>query len=304
MIVGGRRAAVVSVAFALALAACSSGGGDGDRFVLTTVSADISSNDASVSSTTSSSGVEDSGTEASEVEATPDPLVGELTITVVAVHPHDSDAFTQGLEVHDGRLLEGTGLYGESDRRLVEITSGAVQGLEALNSGLFGEGLTVVGDEVLQLTLKAGVYIRADAETLTETGRGLYDGEGWGLCFDGSRLVMSDGTPTLTFRDPETFEGTGTIEVTLNGEPLANLNELECVNGQVLANVWLTEFVVVIDPASGEVVATLDASSLRPDDAPFDNSRFALNGIAHDPTTGRFYLTGKRWPVVYEVELS
>jgi glutamine cyclotransferase len=300
------RIAAALLTLALAFGACSSGD-DLDGAHLPTVSTTAVSSGA----TASTGPANELDPEPTELDADPgqetatlDPFSGELTMTVVATLPHDPNAFTQGLEVHDGQLIESTGLYGESDRRLVEIGSGEVHRIEALDGSLFGEGLTVVGDEILQLTWKAGVYIRSDVETLTETGRGVYEGEGWGLCFDGNQLVMSDGTASLTFRNPETFERTGTIDVTLNGEPLVALNELECVNGHVFANVLGKDSIVVIDPVSGQVVATLDASSLRPDDAPLDNSRFALNGIANDPATGHFFLTGKRWSVLYEVELS
>jgi len=301
MIVDRRRATAAAVAVALALSACS-GNDEADRQVSAPLSIVTSSTAETSTSGSSSDDARESDTEIPDV--IPDPLVGELRIAVIATHPHDPNGFTQGLEVHDGQLLESTGLYGESDRRLVEIGSGEIQRIEPIDADLFGEGLTVVDDEILQLTWKAGVYIRSDLETLAETGRGSYEGQGWGLCFDGTRLVMSDGTPTLTFRDPGSFDRLETIEVTLNGEPLANLNELECVNGQVLANVYRSDSIVVVDPTTGAVVATLNAGSLRPDDAPFEDSRFALNGIAHDPTSGRFYLTGKRWSVLYEVELS
>ena len=146
--------------------------------------------------------------------------------------------------------------------------------------------------------------IRSDASTLVETRRDTYEGEGWGICFDGEALAMSNGSSVLTFRDPETFEPTRTVEVRLDDVPVELLNELECVNGQVLANVWLRDLIVVIDPTSGEVVATLDGSPLRPDGLSADDSSFALNGIAYDPDTGHFFLTGKLWPVIYEVELS
>lgn len=231
-------------------------------------------------------------------------LQGELSITIIDTHPHDPEAFTQGLEVHDGRFIEGTGLYGESDRRIVDIETGTPILVEPLSPDLFGEGLTIVGNEIIQLTWKAGVYIRSDLETLAEVDRGTYDGEGWGLCHDGEQLIMSDGTATIDLRDPTSFELLDSVEVTLDGEPVERLNELECVNGQVLANVWLTDLIVVIDPGSGEVVATLDGSVLRPDGFPLETSSFALNGIAHDEATGHYYLTGKLWPVLYEVELS
>ncbi len=232
-------------------------------------------------------------------------LSGSLTIDVIATHPHDPNAFTQGLELtDDGRFVESTGLYGESDRRIVDVDTGAVEVIVPLDPILFGEGMTIVGDELVQITWKAGTYIRSDLTTLTETSRGTYDGEGWGLCHDGTQLVMSNGTPTLTFRDTTTFDAERTVDVTLDGEPIANLNELECVDGRVLANVWLSDLILVIDPSTGVVVATADGSALRPEGAPIEDSSFALNGIAHDSSTGHWYLTGKRWPVLYEVVLS
>ncbi len=232
------------------------------------------------------------------------PLSGSLSVTVVDTHPHDSGAFTQGLEVFDGRFVESTGLYGESGRRMVDIASGEPVSVAPIDANLFGEGITVVGDELLQLTWKSGVLIRSNVNSLEETGRDTYEGEGWGLCFDGETVAMSDGSSTLTFRDAETFDVLRTIDVTLAGAAIERLNELECVNDQIIANVWLTDWIIVIDPATGNVVAEFDAAGLRPANAPFADSNFALNGIAHDPTTGHFYLTGKLWPVVYEVELS
>ncbi len=232
-------------------------------------------------------------------------LSGSLSIEVIATHPHDPNAFTQGLELtDDGRFVESTGLYGESDRRIVDVDTGTVEAIVALDPNLFGEGMTIVGDELVQITWKAGTYIRSDLGTLSEISRGTYDGEGWGLCHDSTRFVMSNGTSTLTFRNTTTFDIERTVDVALDGERVANLNELECVDDRVLANVWLSDDILVIDPATGVVVATVDGSELRPDDAPIEDSSFALNGIAHDQTTGHWYLTGKRWPVLYEVVLS
>lgn len=254
---------------------------------------------------------DDSGTETTtadadvvEQETAARQLSGELTATVIATHPHDATAFTQGLEFFNGRFVEGTGLYGESGRRIVNIDTGEPVQVVPIDADLFGEGVTVVGDELLQLTWKAGVLIRSDVETLTEISRDTYTGEGWGLCFDGEIVAMSNGSSTLTFRDPESFDAIRTVDVTLDGTSIENLNELECVNGQIIANIWLRDLIVVIDPTTGEVVATLDGSPLRPDTLAAEDSSFALNGIAHDPDTGRFYITGKLWPVVYEVELS
>lgn len=277
------------------LTACS-GGNDATGPTPTTAEA------APSSSATSSEPTIEQG--AVESTVPPSVLSGELTATIINTHPHDATAFTQGLELFDGRFIEGTGLYGESERRIVDIDTGELIESQAIDVDLFGEGLTVVGNEILQLTWKAGVVIRSDAETLVETGRDTYEGEGWGLCFDGETLAMSNGSSTITFRDPGTFASVRTVAVTRGGTPVENLNELECVNGQIIANVWLSDLIVVIDPSNGEVVATLDGSALRPDGLPADDSSFALNGIAHDPETGHFFLTGKLWPVIYEVELS
>lgn len=290
------------LATALFLGACSSGS-DVLSPALTTIVAPVQ---GETETADSSGAIDDSQDEDStaEAEPAPVPLSGSLTATVVNTYPHDSNAFTQGLEIFDGRFIESTGLYGESDRRIVDIESGEILEIFEIDTALFGEGITIVGDELIQLTWRSRFYLRADLQTLAETERGIHEGEGWGLCFDGQQLVMSNGSSTLTFRDPETFDATRTVEVTLDGEPVELLNELECVNGQVLANVWLSDLIVVIDPADGTIVATLDGSVLRPPDLPVEQSRFALNGIAHDPDTGHFYLTGKWWPVVYEVELS
>ncbi len=240
----------------------------------------------------------------SDPNPSPQPFLGNYTPRIVATYPHDPTAYTQGLELYNDVLLESTGLEGRSDRRAVNTESGQELRSTNLADNEFGEGLTVVGDEVFQLTWLNGEYIRSDAETLTEIGRGTYDGEGWGLCYDGSRLVMSNGSDQLTFRDPTTFEPVASVAVTLaDGTPVALLNELECVNGQVFANVYGSEVIVVIDPATGAVVATIDASSLRPEGAPADDLDYALNGIAFNPESGTFYLTGKWWPALYEVEL-
>lgn len=278
----------------LGIAACSGGSDLGE-------SAPSSVNDVATqeTETTVTTVPEDAQTET----AAP-PLTGTLTATVINTYPHDENAFTQGLQIVDGQFIESTGLYGESSRRIVDIETGEPLVIEPLDADLFGEGITVVGDEVLQLTWQAGVLIRSDVNTLEETGRDSYEGEGWGLCLNSTELAMSNGSATLTFRDPDTFAAIRSVDVTLDGAPVENLNELECVNGQIIANIWLADLIIVIDPDTGEVVATLDGSNLRPDGLPATDSSFALNGIAHDRTTGHFFVTGKLWPVIYEVELS
>lgn len=236
-----------------------------------------------------------------EVSPTVDEGVEKLAVEVVEVHPFDDSSFTQGLEVdEDGTLLVGTGQRGES--RIYRTTlDGEELASAELAPDLFGEGVTRTGDRLWQLTWQAGVAVQRDADTLAETGRVRYPGEGWGLCARQDELIMSDGTEQLRRVDPETFEERERFTVTLDGEPVDMLNELECVEGDVYANVFLSTDVLRIDAATGEVTAVIDASSL-PNNALPDPDH-VLNGIAHLPGTDRFLLAGKRWPDLYEVEL-
>ena len=225
-----------------------------------------------------------------------------LDVEVVATHPHDAGAYTQGLEVVDGLLLESTGELGESSLRLVDPRTGEIERMISLDDQLFGEGATVVGDEVWQLTWQNGTALVHDLDDFSERRRVAYEGEGWGLCAIADRLVMSDGSSRLSFRDQATFDVVGTVEVTLAGAPVAKVNELDCAGGLVWANVYRTTSLVAIDPADGRVVAEADLAELVPPGLEGDDYLVA-NGVAFDPTTGRFWLTGKRWPVLYEVEL-
>jgi glutaminyl-peptide cyclotransferase len=224
-----------------------------------------------------------------------------LRVEVLATHPHDPEAFTQGLEMHDRLLYESTGLYGESDIRITEVDTGEVRTLVPLPDSAFGEGLTIVGDRIWQLTWREGYAFRRDRDTLAELDRVRYEGEGWGLCHDerADRLVMSDGTAQLSFRDPETFELQDTVTVRQDGRPLEMINELECVDGAVWANVWLTDRIVRIDPDRGVVEAVVDVSGLLPADQRADAD--VLNGIAAVPGTDTFLITGKLWPTLYLV---
>ena len=233
-----------------------------------------------------------------------------LEIVVVSEYDHDS-TYTQGLEFIDdgpdaGLLLESGGQRGESLLRVWNPDTGEVVRTHALDDDLFAEGATLVGGDVWQLTWHAETAFRYDLDTLTPIDEVSYQGEGWGLCQLGTDLVMSDGSSTLTFRNPDTFEAMAVVQVTRDGVPVQNLNELECVPGAdgdlVWANVYQTTDLLAIDPGSGQVVHTVDASSLVPDDL-VGNSDLVLNGIAYQPDTDRFWLTGKRWPVLYEVEL-
>ena len=225
---------------------------------------------------------------------------------VLAEYPHDPTAFTQGLLLDDGTLLESTGLEGASTVREVDLATGNVRRVRDLSADLFGEGLAQVGDTLIQLTWQEGRAIVYDRASLAPTAEHGYEGEGWGLCFDGQRLVMSDGSDRLTFRDPATFAPLSSVTVVLDGQPRNMLNELECVDGTVYANVWQSNEIVAIDPATGRVTAAIDAAGLwerladREPARPID----VLNGIAYDPADGTFLVTGKWWPKLFRVRFD
>lgn len=224
---------------------------------------------------------------------------------VLAEIPHDPRAFTQGLELHDGTLYEGTGRVGESEIRALDPATGAVRAASPLPAAYFGEGITVVGDRIWQLTWTDGVAIEWDRATLRPRREVPVDGEGWGLCLSApagapARVVRSDGTDRLHFHDPADLAGTGSIGVTLDGAPLTALNELECVGDRVWANVWQTDRIVRIDPATGVVDAVVDAAGLLPADRRAGAD--VLNGIAH-VAGDEYLLTGKLWPTMFRVRL-
>ncbi|MCP3987684.1 MAG: glutaminyl-peptide cyclotransferase [Actinomycetia bacterium] len=244
--------------------------------------------------------------ESSDPSTEPGSYRGNLGVQVLAQYPHDETAFTQGLEWWGDQLLESTGLEGESTLRLVDPFTGEVSQLMAIDDTLFAEGTTVVDDRAHVLTWRSQTLLTVDLPTLsptaTEVEVGAYSGEGWGLCHDGTSLVMSNGSDQIVFRNPETFAVERAVNVTLDGQPVSLLNELECISDQVLANVWKTNTIMVIDAATGLVAATVDATSLVPEGYT-DAGDDVLNGIAFNPETGTLWLTGKRWPVLYEVEL-
>ena len=229
-----------------------------------------------------------------------------LAARVIAEYPHDPSSFTQGLLVHDGALYESTGHYGQSLVRKLVPESGEVLAERRLEPRLFGEGLALVtspdGGRLVQLTWREGVALLWDPEDLEPVGERSYRGEGWGLTFDGERLILSDGGSALSFRDPETLEETGRVEVTLDGQPVFELNELEWVDGAVWSNVLGSASVLRIDPESGEVTAVADLSSLR-GRIPAEESQGmdVLNGIAWWPERESFLVTGKYWPRLFEV---
>ena len=222
-----------------------------------------------------------------------------LRVKVVSVRPHDRTAYTQGLLIDGGALYESTGLYGGSSVRLVDPATGELKRSRTVPQEYFAEGLALVDGRLIQLTWqerKALVYNVADFQPVAEFR---YDGEGWGLCWDGKRLVMSDGSSRLTFRDAKTFAVTGSVGVTLAGQPMDRLNELECVDGVIYANVWQSDDILRIDPRDGRVTAVIDASGLLPP----EERRMVdvLNGIAWDPAKKTFLITGKLWPKMFEV---
>lgn len=236
-------------------------------------------------------------------QAVAQPRVPVVTAQVVARHPHDRAAFTQGLVWQGGALFESTGREGASEVRRVRLADGRVLARAKLPPLQFGEGLAASGGELVSLTWRGGVGYRWNAKTLQRTGTWRYSGEGWGLASDGRRLILSDGSATLRFLDPRTFAERGRVTVTLNGRPLDQLNELEWVDGSLLANVWHQPYLVRIDTASGRVTQLIDLRPVVAEVAAADPEAVA-NGIAWDPGSKRLYVTGKLWPTLFEIKLA
>ncbi|UJR84668.1 glutaminyl-peptide cyclotransferase [Sandaracinus amylolyticus] len=224
-----------------------------------------------------------------------------LRVNVIRSFPHASDAFTQGLLWHEGHLYESTGQYRRSSLRRVALESGEVLERRDLEPRIFAEGLARVGDRLYQLSWQEGQAFVWSLPAFEPVRTFEYEGEGWGLCHDGTHLVMSDGSDELFFRDPETFEIERRVRVRERGRPLDQLNELECVDGVVWANVWQTDRIVRIDPRTGNVTAIVDARGLLDDEEREDAD--VLNGIAWIPERGHFVITGKYWPRMFEVEM-
>ena len=222
-----------------------------------------------------------------------------LTVQVLETMPHDPKAYTQGLVWYEGLLYESTGQYGQSTLRRVDPATGEVLSSRELSPEFFGEGLARIENRLIQLTWREGTAFVWDREQFTEHERHRYEGEGWGLCFDGRHLVMSDGSSVLTFRDPDTFQIVREVEILLRDGAVGRLNELECAQGWIYANVYTTDWIVQIDPQLGRVRGLIDASGLLSS----DESRTAdvLNGIAFDEESQVFYLTGKLWPSLFAV---
>lgn len=239
-----------------------------------------------------------------------EPSVRRFVPRIVAEYPSDPGAWTQGLVFQDGGFYESTGLHGRSSVRRVAPETGEILRMHSLPDAFYGEGLARIGNRLIQVTWKSGtgfVYRRSD---LKRERTFSYDGQGWGLTWDGKRLILSDGTPELRFLDPETFAPKGRLRVTRNGEPVRNLNELEWVRGKIFANIWTTDWIAIIDPETGRVTGEFEVSELRrrlpprPKAGPAAEAADAANGIAYDPDGDRLFLTGKFWPRVFEVRLE
>ncbi len=219
---------------------------------------------------------------------------------VVAVYPHDPNAFTQGLVIHQGRLYEGTGRNGESSLREVNLETGEILRRHNLANRYFGEGITVMGDAIYQLTWRENTGFIYDLETFATRGTFFLAGEGWGITNDDQHLIVSDGSAWLRFLDPDTQREVKRVQVRDEAGPVDRLNELEYIDGEVWANVWYEDYLVRIDPDSGRVNSRVDLSGLHPRRRSADD---VLNGIAWDAAERRLFVTGKLWPNLYEIKV-
>lgn len=223
------------------------------------------------------------------------------TYEIINSFSHDPNAFTQGLEFENGNLYESTGLFAQSTLRKVELETGKVLYNISISDQFFGEGITIFDDKIIQLTWishKGFVYEKDSFELITEF---TYQTEGWGITNDGSQLIMSDGSSTLFFLDPETFKIIKQVQV-IDEEPVSNLNELEYIQGQIWANIWLQDKIAIINPQTGKVEAWLNLTGLNPDDTQDPNK--VLNGIAYDSKKDRIFVTGKKWSKLFQIELK
>jgi len=222
---------------------------------------------------------------------------------VVNVWPHDSNAFTQGLAFKENVLYESTGWNASASLRMIDLHTGRIQKKVDLPVRCFAEGITVLDGKIYQLTWRNRKGFIYDPGSLQSLGEFTYDGEGWGLTDDGSSLIMSDGTNTLRFLDPRTFQVRRTISVYANDRPLINLNELEYIKGEIYANVWQSDRIVRIDPETGKILGWIDLTGLRPRKM-LQNRNAVLNGIAYDRAGDRIFVTGKLWPLLFEIRLK
>lgn len=226
----------------------------------------------------------------------------EIKWEVVKTLPHDRTAFTQGLFIADGLLYESTGLNGQSQLRAMSLADAKILRRVSLDPKYFGEGITPWKDRIVSITWRTGIGFVWQRSNFRQIRSFTYSGEGWGITSDGKRLIMSDGSASLRFLDPETLKQTGTVSVTWQNQPVRNLNELEWVKGAVYANIWYSPLIAKIDPASGKVSDFINLAPLVARHS--QDPDMVLNGIAWDPKTGLFYVTGKNWPLIYVLRLT
>jgi glutamine cyclotransferase len=225
----------------------------------------------------------------------------QYTYSIVNEFPHDTNAYTQGLVIDNGVLYEGTGLTGHSTLRRIELETGEVLQLHALSNEYFGEGITVFGDKIVQLTWLSHIGFVYNKTTFGLLQNFTYPTQGWGITHDGTHLIMSDGTANLYFLNPETFERVGQISVSDDGIPVTNLNELEYIKGEIYANIYLQEKIAIINPQTGNVRAWIDLTGIGPTENKSGGK--VLNGIAYDANEDRLFVTGKMWSKLYEIQL-
>jgi glutamine cyclotransferase len=232
--------------------------------------------------------------------------IPEYGCEVVHTYPHDRGAYTEGLFYFGGYLYEGTGMYGESNIRKVKLETGEVLQKQDLPDTYFGEGIIKWGDKLIELEYRSGIGFIYDFNTFNLRGQFHYPPEGWSLTTDGKRIIMDDGTPQIRFWDPESLQETGRLTVTDQGQPVERLNELEWVKGEIFANIWQTDRIARIDPVSGKVTGWIDcAGLLSPGDRIEEGAKptDVMNGIAYDAAGDRLFVTGKRWPKLFEIKL-
>ena len=233
-------------------------------------------------------------------QATPQ-VTPRYTYAIINTYPHDPNAFTEGLVYSDGFLYESTGLNSASSLRRVDLTTGSVQQEVTLPNQYFGEGITIVNNTVIQLTWQSNIGFIYNKTSFAVIGNFTYPTEGWGLTFNGTHLIMSDGTNNIYFLDPTTFERTGQIQVHDGNKTVVNINELEYVNGDIFANIWQTSTIAIINPQTGQVKGWIDLTGLSSENN--SNSEAVLNGIAYDQKNDRLFVTGKDWANLYEIRI-
>ncbi len=236
-------------------------------------------------------------------ETSPVPKTGQTYgYSIVRRWPHNPAAFTQGLVFKNGNLYESNGQNGRSDLRILDLQTGIIKAKVDLSFEYFGEGMTILNGKIFQLTWNNNKGFIYDENTLAPLGEFTYEGEGWGLTNDGRSLIMSNGSNNIIFLNPETFQVQKIIQVYDNGAPLYRINELEYIQGNIYANIWHSDKIALIDPGLGEIVGWIDLTGLLPGAAE-KNGEAVLNGIAYDSATDRLFVTGKLWPVLFEIKL-